>query len=533
MTSLKKNFAYIKLIVLLLTVISGAVYLTGGTLYPLTHLMYIPIIIAAFIFNIKGAVGIALLGGIILGPLMPLNVSEGIVQDPISWVFRIVIFIIIGIVIGYLFDRIKTEQELKIRKSYIYEITGFANARKLKIDINKMIDKQNIFSLMVFKITNIDHINRYLDYSIGEKSLLKAMEIMETFVSKDTIYSIFIDEFAVTMCGCSINDAYLKANEFLDCFKEPILIDGIPVNFVIKCGILKYPEHGKTGNVIFKNMGRALDQGDIGEHKLVIYDESSAQENKAKFETIVALYDAIKNDQFTIVYQPMVNLKKNEIKGVEALLRWNNNKGLNPEEFIKIAEDAGIISEISKWVITHVIDQLKEWEKDGIQTKVSINISSKDLNNDSNIIGYTTNYLNKRQIVATLLEFELTERVIIENEEQVKSILSCIKDVGIKISLDDFGTGYNSMIQFVELPIDYLKIDKYFVDNIQDMHYRSLIQELIIMAHNLRREVIAEGVETEEQMELLYNMGCDNIQGYYFSKPLSPEQLREFVKSYR
>ena len=251
---------YLGLIIISEVLIGFIVYFEGGTTFSLTHLMYIPIIIAGAIFDTKGSAGTAILGGLILGPLMPLNVPEGIMQNMSSWIFRLLILLLIGLLTGYLFQRSKTFHNLQISQSYIYEMTGFPNARKLKNDINEMICMQNSFSIMVFKITNMDQINRYIDYSIGEKSLLKAMDIMTTLVSQDTIYSIYIDEFAVAMWGCGIADTNLKAVEFIDYFKEPILIEGIPVNIAMEGGISNYPLHG---NNVFKNMGTVVRSSNV------------------------------------------------------------------------------------------------------------------------------------------------------------------------------------------------------------------------------------------------------------------------------
>lgn len=526
----RNNLLQIIIIFALIIAASLIVYVTGGTEYAFAHVMYIPIIIAAFFYNIKGSVVTAFLGGLLLGPLMPLNVATGTIQETKSWIFRLVCFIIIGGLIGFLFRRIKSSHKLQIQNSYRYELTGFPNARKLKIDISERIREQKNFSLMIFKITNLDQINRYIDYGVGEKSLLKALEIMTECVNRDQIYSLFVDEFAVAMWGSEIEETYAKAIEFLDYFKEPVLVNGIPVSINMKGGIANYPLHGTDVDEVFKNLGRALDQGEYGKDRIAIYIDSIANEYKAKFETVASLYDAIKNDQFTIVYQPIINIKENRVKGVEALLRWNNRWGLRPDEFIQVAEDAGIICEVSKWVIKHVIDQIKEWKAQGIITKVAINISYKDLK-DASIINYAASYLEKNEIDPCFIEFELTERVMID-VHGIEKLLNETKDLGIKISLDDFGTGYNSLVQFVNLPIDFLKIDKSFIDHIDNEYYRSLIREIIIMAHSLGQEVIAEGVETNEQVELLNQMGSDNIQGYYFSKPLIAAQLTEFIKQH-
>jgi EAL domain-containing protein (putative c-di-GMP-specific phosphodiesterase class I)/GGDEF domain-containing protein len=530
---ISKPFVTVFVILLLILVIDCVIYLTGGTSLPYTHIMYIPIIIAAFFFGIKGGVSVALLAGISLGPFMPVNVSKGQMQDLSSWLIRIAFFVIMGLVIGLLFNRIKKDKEIQIKKSYEHVTTGYPNVNKLSIDITAMINKQISFSVVIFKIVNLDHINTYVDYTIGEKSALKVLEILKKYFDKDHTYSIYTNEMVVVMRECKIEDAYVKAKEFISNFKEPIFIDGLPVGLVIKGGIANFPLHGLEANDLFEKMNRTLAHEEHDQNGIAVYQDSIEKKVKENYETAVLLYDAIKNDKFKIVYQPKIDLETNEVMGTEALLRWDNDgkSNMSTAKFIKIAEDAGIISDITKWVIKNAVEQLKKWQEDGIKTKIAVNISSKDLKNDS-IIDYTVNCIKASQIEATMLEFELTERTIVENENRAEYLLNRIKDIGIRISLDDFGTGHNSLVHLIRLPIDYIKIDKIFIDNIHDIHNRNLIQGVINLVHNLGMKVIAEGVETEEQMMLLSDMGCDNIQGYYFSKPLPPEEIKEFIQNF-
>lgn len=511
---------------ILIIVVDGIVYATGGTEFAFTHLMYIPIIISGFFFNRMGAAVMGLLAGLSFGPLMPLNVAEGTIQEPYSWMLRGFMFMIISLSVGFLFERIKLDKEIQIRQAFTNAITGYPNATKLKLDLNTLIGNEKNCSIIVFKLENLKDINSYLDYKFGEKSLIRSIEILAQVVGKENIYSVFTDQFAVLLKDSNIAESYLKAEEYLTYFKEPILIDNFPMNLVFKGGILNYPEHGDNGNDLFENIGRTLDQKGIGDYRIAIYDENIAKKNKEKYKTIIDLSLAIKNGEFYIVYQPKLNLKSNKLNGIEALLRWENDHQIGPGEFIKIAEDVGLISEITKWVLKKVMEQLIEWEKDGITVRVAINISSKDLNRS--FIEYLKTCMNTYPVNPDLLEFELTERVIIENEKEAEQMLNLIKDLGIRISLDDFGTGYNSLLHLVQLPIDYLKIDKVFVDHVVDINNRYLIEGTILSAHQLGIEVIAEGVEMKEQLELLKKIKCDTIQGYYFSKPLSPEKFIEF-----
>jgi EAL domain-containing protein (putative c-di-GMP-specific phosphodiesterase class I)/GGDEF domain-containing protein len=531
---LKKHYNPILLIlftIISILIIDYIVYITGGTSIAFTHMMYIPIIISAFTFDIKGGVGVALLAGLTLGPLMPLNVSEGMMQEPISWILRIIFFVIIGTVTSLLFQRIKLDKENEVKKLFINAETGYPNSSKLKLDLNEMVNNKENFTLVAFKILNYDQVNIYVDYEVGKKSVLKVLEMLSELFEKRNIYSVDTNEMVVIMRKCNVQDAFRKAQEFLSLFEEPTFIDGLPIHLVIQSGIVNFPLHGKGENELFKNIGKTFDQEVLYKNRIAIYENSISQKHQENYAIVVAIYDAIKCNKFTIVYQPKINLSSNNVMGIEALLRWNNDiKGnMNIGELIKIAEDAGIISEITKWVIKNAINQLKVWQDEGINTKVAINISPKDLQDDS-IIEYTKNCIAMSQIDPGMIEFELTERAIIE--KRMKLVLDSIRDMGLKISLDDFGTGYNSFIHLVEIPIDFVKIDKAFIDNIKDMQTGFLVKGAINLVHNLGKKVIAEGVETQEQLEILKNMGCDNIQGYYFSKPLPPEKLKEFILKY-
>lgn len=530
--SIKREDIWIFFVIMLVFINSYVVYLVGGTESSFTHLMYIPISIAAFLGGIKGAFGAALIGGIAIGPFMYKSVSDKIIQEPSVWIFRTVMFIVVGIVIGGLFQYIRRTKRIEIENSFKSQITGLPNINKLKKDMIEKISKKKSFSLIVFKIVNIDEINTYIDYSIGGKSLLKASQILKNVVNEQDVYSICINELAVIMPEGNIEDTYRKGLEYINMFKEPISVQGLSISLTIKGAIVNYPLHGNDSNDLFKKASIALNE-ECDKSDIFIYDFSIEKNHREKYEIMLSLYDALKNDEFYIVYHPKIGLHNNKVMGAEALIRWN--RGIQgetyPEEFIKIAEDVGIISEITKWVIKNTIFQMEKWRQEGIIVKVAINISSKDLKNNS-VMEFTKRCIKQSGIDPKNLEFELTERGIIENESMVKYLLNDVKKYGLKFSLDDFGTGYNSLINLIKLPIDYIKIDKFFIDNIDDEDCKVLIESIINTAHKRGKEIIAEGVEKKEQVEVLSRMDCDQIQGYYFSKPLPPEKLKEYILNY-
>ncbi|WP_048601389.1 putative bifunctional diguanylate cyclase/phosphodiesterase [Rubeoparvulum massiliense] len=530
-THLNRSFFKILLIMLLIAITVYMVYITGGTELAFTHIMYIPIILAGFFGGIKGAMGAALLGGYSLGPFMYKNVAEGIPQDLSGWVFRTTIFVVIGIVIGILFQYVKTSKKKAIEKSLKNEMTGLPNLNKLKMDIDERIVMQESFSLIAFEITNLGDINRYIDYQIGEQALLHLSKVLANFVDQEQVYSIHTNQLAIVVPGEQIEATYLIGEQIIKSFREPILIDGLLVEMMVKAGLVHFPLHGNDFNDLYRKLSIAMDQKS-DTTGIFLYDPSKEQKNKERLDITVLLYDAIKNKKFNIVYQPQISLKNNQVIGVEALLRLSRGRkgSISPEEFIKVAEEVGIISEITKMVVKKTIAQLKEWQEEGFITKMAINISPKDLRNNA-LLEYTKEQLNTYCIDPSQLEFELTERGIVENEHVAEQLLMDARKLGVKISLDDFGTGYNSLMNLIKLPIDNIKIHKYFVDRLVEKENQALVESMIRTMHSLNKEVIAEGVETEEQVRILSKLGCDHIQGYYYSRPLPPEEVKSLLGS--
>jgi EAL domain-containing protein (putative c-di-GMP-specific phosphodiesterase class I) len=214
------------------------------------------------------------------------------------------------------------------------------------------------------------------------------------------------------------------------------------------------------------------------------------------------------------------------------LLRWKDfqEKNVSIDKIIKIIEDAGFVNQLTKWVVRKVIRQISEWHKLGLNISVSLNLSGKDLNNRT-LINYTKKYIERYGVNPSYIEFELTERTIIENDGKAVDILNDFKNMGLKISIDDYGTGSNSLMNMLSLPTDCIKIDKYFIHNMIQAQGIKLIEDIINLIHNLGKEVCAEGVETVEQLELLREMGCDYVQGFYFSKPVSVEEVPSLIRS--
>ncbi len=515
-------------ILFLIFVITYIVYISGGTKTVLPHLMYVPIILAASFFGIGGAVAVALIGGLALGPFMPENVASGLMQSSFGWIARCGFFTLMGILIAILFKWIIVYSKKEEEQSTRNLITGLPNTNKLDIDLNELLESEANFSLLGFKIENFDDINRYASYEIGVKSLFVAIQILRGIIN-GTIYSIYVNEFAIIMQDIDIEKTKQIVLQFLDKVKEPLSLDGFNIALIIKCGLVHCPQQAKSSKDIIQKLGIALDH-ECQSCELQVYDDLIAQERKSRFDLAVALLHAIRNEEFQLVYQPKIDLKNNRSAGVEALLRWNHGGGaqIGPSVFINMAEELGIISEISKWVIQKTIAQAVKWKASGTEIEIAINLSPKDLKNPA-VVHYLMDLIKENALDPSLIEVELTERALFEIEDIMLCMIAELHELGVKISLDDFGTGYNSLIDLVAIPVDYIKIDKSFIDHILIDDYKVLIDTIVSYAHNSGKQVIAEGVEDETQLNFLKSMGCDFVQGYYFSKPLPLNELETYL----
>lgn len=529
-----KNSIFRILIILLLIFISRTIiYIFGGSSSALVHLLYIPILVTVFNFGTKEGILIAIIAGISVGPFMPLNAADGTMQPTFSWIFRTVMFVIIVLIVGFLVDHIRKINDLEKKEAYEDIITGYPNLNKLKNDLNNIIHEHiyKSFSLIIFKYENLDMINRHVDHETGQKSLIELLHMADKFFSEENIYSINPNKFVVICPNNDCEEAYDISNKFLHITKKPVYINDLPISFIVKGGIVYYPYHSDESADIIMKLDKALDQASRTQKNIAIYDNNIEDESGVYYNILVSLYEALQNDVFNLVYQPKINLQ-DKFVGAEVLLRWNNStyNDFPISRLIKIAEDAGFISEVTKWVIKKVVIQQKSWQKEGLNIKVAINLSSMDLIDDS-IIKYTIETLKINDIDPSLIEFELTERTVIEDEMRVFNLLKKIKDYGIKISLDDYGSGYNSLKYLINntCAFNCIKIDKILIDNIASKHNMIMIEAIIKAVHEIGLDVVAEGVETEAQVNVLKSIGCDTIQGFYYSKPLPPEELKAFV----
>lgn len=342
------------------------------------------------------------------------------------------------------------------------------------------------------------------------------------------------NEFAVMLTRVSnTEDVIAFTDNLKNVLSLPFSIDGKETFITFSIGISLFPTDGKDAQTLLKNAGTALSRSKAqnrNSYQFYTTDMNTLALRRLEMES--HLRRALERDEFAVHYQPKVCSRSKQIVGMEALVRWHHPfLGLiSPAEFIPLAEETGLILPLGEWVLRTACRQIKSWQNEGFSLlKVSVNLSAQQFQ-QQNLLEVITGIIYETNIDPNYLELELTESSIMNNERAAISILRKLKDIGIKISIDDFGTGYSSLSYLKKLPLDILKIDKSFV---QDMTTSptdsSIVMTIIALAHNLGLKVIAEGVETEEQLRFLHLLRCDEWQGYLYSKPVPANEFKRLL----
>lgn len=393
----------------------------------------------------------------------------------------------------------------------------------------------NIHGVYFIDLDNFKTINDTLGHEYGDSLLVKTSQKLALLLEdKGMLARAGGDEFIIfqeNISGKEEADSF--ANEIIEYFKNPLNVDGEMVYVSMSIGIAVYPEDGLDSNVLIKNADIAMYKSkDSGKNKYTLFDSKMEEELNRNTMIIEVLHNAIENNEIYIQYQPLLNLEKDEVVGYEALMRIHSEKlgYLSPNEFIPIAEETGLIIALSTWLLREACYFNKELIDKGIGTcTLSVNISSIQLN-QPDFIDLLSGILEETKLPPRYLEIEITESTLVSSITDATVLLTTLQELGVKISLDDFGTGYSSLNYLTKLPINTLKIDKSFIDNIcfsaKDTH---IAETIIHLAHSLNIQVVAEGVEDMDQLALLKKQKCDIIQGFIFSAPLHPPALVDVI----
>lgn len=450
--------------------------------------------------------------------------------------------------IGLLTDITKlkeVENELN-HLAYYDSLTGLPNRALFYERLLQSIkfNKRYRSNLAVFFIDldRFKNINDTLGHSIGDELLMEvATRIKNRIRESDTVCRIGGDEFLIILDKFNnIDDVALVAADIIKVIEEPIVLLNKEISCSASLGISLFPEDDDTPEGLMRKADSAmyLAKGS-GKGIYKFFSQDIEDLNTAKLDLEIQLRKALDDNRFELFYQPQIDINKyfqNEysIIGCEALIRWrsNDNKLIPPDLFIPIAEETGMIIPIGKWVIETACATAFKWYNEGTPIRISVNVSSIQFE-DPSFLSYLDDSLNKSGLPAHLLHLELTESMLLNNLKDTIDLLNAIKNRGILFSIDDFGTGYSSLSYIKELPASNLKIDKGFIFKMDNSDQdRALVKVIISIAKTFGMRSLAEGVETIEHLNLLHEMGCEEIQGYYISKPLSQNNFEDFIKNF-
>lgn len=391
-------------------------------------------------------------------------------------------------------------------------------------------------AVIFLDLDNFKDINDALGHDLGDKLLVECAErIKKALRAKDTVSRLGGDEFIIILNGISgLSSVEAVVQKILDAIAKPYMLDPQRVHSSASLGITIYPDDGRDVTNLLKNADQAM-YGAKGKGKNS-YQYYTHEMQAAAIKRITLLNDlryAVKNKELFIEYQPICNFDSKKVVKAEALLRWQHpEKGrIPPDEFIPLAEESGLIIEISNWVFDEVCRNIKHWKSRFCsELQISINTSpSQYFNAESNITEWL-NLLLDRGISARSILLEVTENLLMEANDMVSKKLFEFRQAGVDIALDDFGTGFSSISYLKKFPTDYIKIDKSFVKSMTDVsNDKVLCEAIIVLAKKLGISVVAEGVETQEQYDILKRMGCDYAQGYLIARPLSEADFESFL----
>ena len=435
------------------------------------------------------------------------------------------------------------EADALIEKMAYYDIlTGLPNRTFFSIQLKKELEareeKGDILSLFFIDVDNFKSINDILGHRFGDVVLQQIGQVLQTFTKKDHCFRLGGDEFVLILPHFQSEDEiHQLAKDILDVFIEPLCLKQRDLFMSVSIGIAVSPYDGTNAETLLKNADIAMYHAkQTGKNTYKRYDEQLHQQIMENIKMENDLRKAIEQEEFELYYQPQMDVQLGKGCSVEALIRWNHpTQGLvSPGEFIGLAEETGLIIPIGRWVFQQACKQMKQWKQKslGIQY-IAINLSPIQFQ-DPQLITMIEETLQHYQIQPSDIELEITETIAMKNINYTMKVLQKLEGMGFHISLDDFGTGYSSMNYLSKLPITTVKIDRSFmIANIkEDERQQSIVRAVITLAHANDLLVVAEGVETKEQLDFLQKESCDKVQGYFYSPPLPLQKIENFIKKY-
>ena len=530
------QFVAIPLIIGLIGIITLVVDWSGGVKFGYSHAMYAPVLIAGFVFGRRGGVLVGVVCGLALGPFMFNDITIDELQYTQNWLFRTASFVIIGFLAGLASDSTRAYQRqlrwllqhnvatrLPNRAALLKNLKTFENLPPLNPNVR--------FLLVVICCDNEIELKSSFGSEMVEKAIIELCERFSTLCPEALAYHTDTAQISV-LFRVQVDSVDALVDELLMCAKEPVLYNDVKVHIDTRMGYHCFDQNENPRESLH-SAEAALTAAKQTSRDIVAYSPEITLATQQNINLLGELNHAIKNGQLSLHYQPKVEMASGRVYGVEALLRWQHptQGNIPPGRFIPRAEQSTLIDMITEFVLQQAIKQLAAWQKIGINVCISVNISTRNLLQK----GFTdsiASLLTKYDLNGELLELEVTENSLMLDMKRCVTELNNLKALGILISIDDFGTGYSSLQYLHQLPISVLKIDQSFVRRLtEDEGATYILEAAIMLAHKMGITAIAEGVETDEVYTRLHHLGCDKVQGYLISKPISAPDFEKWYQA--
>ena len=437
----------------------------------------------------------------------------------------------------------KTHQDELARQANHDSLTGLPNRNLLRDRIDHACvrtQRYGDFAAVAFlDLDNFKVVNDSLGHSVGDQLLSSVASRLKTSLrAMDTVARLGGDEFVIVLSDHkSAQSVSGELQRIVESFSQPFTIDGRDVFVTASVGVALYPQDAQDPESLMKRAELAMYRAkESGRNCYQLFTAELQTRVTERMALEGMLRRALERGELSLHYQPQVDLRTNHVFGCEALIRWNQSDlgMIGPVKFIPLAEETGLIVPIGEWVVRTACRQVKAWQLAGLPAvSVAVNISARQFNN-SNLLHAVKQILAETGLEPALLELEVTEGVIMHEAQNVIADLQAFRDMGVKLSIDDFGTGYSSLSYLKRFPVDRLKIDQSFVrDIVSNGDDAAIVQAVITLGHTLNLRVIAEGVESPEQLAFLRDNQCDEMQGYLFGKPVPAEEFGKLLESGR
>ena len=390
--------------------------------------------------------------------------------------------------------------------------------------------------LMVIDLDRFKEINDTLGHMVGDQLLIEVGNRFKGCVREmDTVARLGGDEFAILLPGTSMDATRSIAQKIIGTLEKPIMVNNMQLFISASIGITVFPQHGEDAKTLMQHADVAMYIAKQNQSGFAIYDPAEDQHSIRRLALLNDLRSAIENREFSLQFQPIVNIADGTVQACEALLRWHtrDHGEVSPELIIDLAEQSGLIGALTEWVVDEALAHTRRWLDDDLGIHMSVNLSMHNLR-EENFCARISAALAKHGVPSNFLTLEITESAMMFNPRQVIQVLNELDSMGIRLAIDDFGTGFSSLAYLKQLPVDELKIDKSFIMELaSDSNDQAIVRATLNLAENLGLTVVAEGIEDKESLHMLAQMGCRLAQGYHFARPLKADEFERHVRQSR